>query len=188
MPPEIQNPFRNDAPLAPLADPADAIISLYDAESLALALQANQWDLSQEVRLLVDIMRNGSNRDRLGAQGRYRDLIREIASVSGLLTSGQTERTARQDGVTVRQVVTGTLINRTPTTRSPYGQRAVLPASAVRRPDPQSPASLPAPGIPGPALGAPQLAAGQPVPAADPADAPDPVADGHRSDGGSSDL
>lgn len=141
-----------DAPLGhlqPEATPQSAslVLDQYSVPTLAESLRAAAFNLVEEVRLLINVMRSGTNRDKLAAQRQYRLLMRELLELSGYIASAsQQQSSTTADGITTSRTAGSSRLISHLQKDNPYGQapdpnvqRALSPVDGIRVP----PLSLP---------------------------------------------
>lgn len=131
------------------------VLEMFSIHHLSQAQRDQSFRLIEEVKLLITIMRSGSNRDRLAAQRQYRLLLREIAELAGYIASAsQTQSTTNPDGTTTQRTAGSARLITSLTKDNPYGQ-ASDPRSHRSLPprlsyEPPSSRDAPAPATPAP--------------------------------------
>lgn len=84
----------------------DTIASFFDLDGLELAIKGSGFDLTEEVQLLVEKMRDADPSVALKAQRQWRALLGDMIRTNGLTATATEERTSQEDGATVRRIAT----------------------------------------------------------------------------------
>jgi hypothetical protein len=118
MPPRLPSP-SGDQPgnIVPLSKDLTAFASLFCAESAGAAIRANEFDLQEELTMLITLMRDPDPAVKLGGHNAFRKVLKEISNAQG---QASITRIRTDDGALIREhSTTSRILGALPAARAP---------------------------------------------------------------------
>lgn len=105
MPPKPKRLSKHKSEVKKLESGDETIKSFFSLDGAALALKSNDWQIQEEITQLVRHSRDADPKVSLRAMQQLRSILKDIATVNGLIGEQSTQVTAEEEGRKV--VMTG---------------------------------------------------------------------------------
>tara|TARA_R100000664_G_C2740443_1_gene129031 strand:+ start:513 stop:932 length:420 start_codon:yes stop_codon:yes gene_type:complete len=109
MPPKPHKLSKKNAKVEKIPSGEETVRSFFSLEGASLAIQANEWDVQEEMSQLIRHSRDADPKVSLRAMAQLRGILKEVALANGLIGQQKVEMTKEEEG---RKVVMTGVTNR----------------------------------------------------------------------------